>query len=121
MIDFLRADHVNICVPPERLEEARRFYADIIGLPEIYRPDVFGAPGYWFKVADIELHIGIEPVKPPSIRHMAFEVRNLEEAAKLLEKNSVQILQEAVIPGRIRFTFIDPFGNRTELLQMIDR
>jgi catechol 2,3-dioxygenase-like lactoylglutathione lyase family enzyme len=121
MIEFIRADHINICVPPERLEEARRFYADVIGLPEMYRPDVFGAPGYWFKVADIELHIGIEPAKAPSIRHMAFEVRNLEEAQKLLEKNNVQVLQEAVIPGRTRFTFIDPFGNRTELLQMIDR
>jgi len=121
MIEFLRADHVNICVPPERLEEARRFYANVIGLPEIYRPDVFGAPGYWFQVSNIELHIGIEPAKPQSMRHMAWEVKNLEEAAKLLEANNVKVIEECEIPGRARFSFHDPFGNRTELLQMIDR
>ncbi len=33
MIDFIRADHVHISVPPERLEEAKDFYTgDIIGL-----------------------------------------------------------------------------------------
>ncbi|HVW95410.1 MAG TPA: VOC family protein [Mucilaginibacter sp.] len=118
MIEFIRADHVNICVPPERLEEARQFYEEVIGLKQIERPDVFPAHGYWFRVADIELHIGTEPAKPQSLRHMAFEVKNVEEAAKLLAKYNVQILEEPVIPGRVRFSFIDPFGNRTELLQM---
>jgi len=121
MIDFIRADHINICVPPERLEEARLFYLEIIGLAPIARPDVFGAPGYWFDIGGIQLHIGIEPPKPQSLRHTAFEVKNLEEAAKLLEKNNVQILQEPVIPGRRRFSFYDPFGNRMELLQYTDQ
>jgi catechol 2,3-dioxygenase-like lactoylglutathione lyase family enzyme len=120
MIEFIRTDHVNICVPPEKLEDARLFYKDVIGLPEKYRPDVFGAPGYWFQLADIELHIGIEPPKPQSIRHIAFEVKDLDAAAKHLEKHNVQVLQEAVIPGRNRFSFHDPFGNRMELLQYLD-
>ncbi|HEY8931030.1 MAG TPA: VOC family protein [Mucilaginibacter sp.] len=120
MIEFTRLNHVNICVPPERLEEAREFYANVIGLKPTHRPDVFGAPGYWFSVADIELHIGIEPPKPESVRHVAFEVGNLDEVMKHLELHNVKVLQEPVIPGRKRFSFLDPFGNRTELMQYTD-
>ena len=70
MITFKRINHVHIAVPPERLEEARKFYTDVIGLKLINRPDdVFDAPGYWFALTDIELHIGVEPAMPRSIRH----------------------------------------------------
>jgi len=55
------------------------------------------------------------------MRHMAWEVKNLEEAAKRLEANNVKVIEECEIPGRMRFSFHDPFGNRTELLQMIDQ
>jgi catechol 2,3-dioxygenase-like lactoylglutathione lyase family enzyme len=120
MIEFIRADHINICVPPERLEEARRFYVDIIGLKQIERPDhLFSTPGYWFDIGDIQLHIGVEPQKPRSVRHIAFEIKNVDEALKLFKEHNVEIVQEPVIPGRQRFAFIDPFGNRMELLQMV--
>ena len=121
MIEFIRADHINICVPPERLEEALRFYADVIGLKQIERPDhLFSTPGYWFDIGDIQLHVGVEPQMPRSVRHIAFEIKNVDAAVKLFEKHNVEIAQEPVIPGRKRFAFIDPFGNRMELLQMAD-
>lgn len=120
MINFKRADHIHICVPPERLEEAKLFYSTVIGLQPIERPDVFSSVGYWFKVADIELHIGVEDSLPRSIRHTAFEVADVIAARKHLEANNIEILEEPLIPGRERFAFIDPFGNRMELLQMID-
>ena len=119
MIQFKRTDHINICVSPERLEEARAFYANVIGLQPAHRPDVFGIPGYWFLIADIELHIGIEPALPPSNRHTAFEVTNLDECRRHLEANAITIKEEPYIPGRNRFTFIDPFDNRLELLEYI--
>ena len=121
MIEFIRADHINICVPPERLEEARSFYVDVIGLKQIYRPDnIFDSPGYWFDIGNIQLHVGVEPLKPRSVRHIAFEIKNVDDAVKLFEKYNVEIVEEPVIPGRKRFAFIDPFGNRMELLQLID-
>ncbi|GAB2988140.1 VOC family protein [Mucilaginibacter puniceus] len=119
MIKFKRTDHINICVPEERLEEARAFYTNIIGLQPTHRPDVFGIPGYWFLVADIELHIGIEPALPPSNRHTAFEVTNLDECRRHLEANGIAINEEPSIPGRNRFSFIDPFSNRLELMEFI--
>ncbi len=117
MIQFKRIDHINICVATERLEEAREFYANVIGLQPTHRPDVFGIPGYWFLIADIELHIGIEPPIAPTNRHTAFEVANLAECREHLIAHGITIHEEPLIPSRERFSFVDPFGNRMELLQ----
>lgn len=118
MINFLRTDHINICVAPEDLEAARVFYADVLGLQPAQRPDhVFDTPGYWFLIGGIELHIGVEKPVGLTFRHTAFEVTNLAEARRHLETNGVTICEEPVIEGRDRFTFLDPFGNRMELLE----
>ena len=120
MIEFIRADHINICVPENRLEEAKDFYRTVIGLEIIERPDhLFSGAGYWFNIADIQLHIGVEPPLPESARHIAFEVANVERARDTLT-GVVKIIEEPLIPGRERFAFIDPFGNRMELLQITE-
>lgn len=121
MIDFIRADHVHISVPPERLEEAKDFYTGVIGLELTERPHhLFSSAGYWFKAGNIGLHIGVEPFTCRSVRHTAFEVADVAAAKKHLENNHVEIAEEPYIPGRRRFAFIDPFGNRIELVQFID-
>jgi catechol 2,3-dioxygenase-like lactoylglutathione lyase family enzyme len=121
MIEFIRADHIHICVPAERLEEAKAFYTTVMGLEQIYRPDdIFNNAGYWFNIGDIQLHIGVEPALQRSARHTAFEVADIAAARALLTENQIEITEEPVIPGRNRFAFIDPFGNRMELLQRLD-
>ncbi len=116
---YKRTDHINICVPVERLEEARLFYINVMGLKQIQRPDVFGVPGHWFTWADIELHIGIEPVSPRSARHTAFEATDIEVARIWFAEHGIKLYEEPLIPGRARFTFYDPFGNRLELLEYV--
>ena len=119
MIRFIRADHINICVPANRLEAAKEFYVNVIGLELIERPDhLFSGVGYWFNIGDIQLHIGVEPPLPESVRHIAFEVADIDSARNQL-KDIVKIVEEPQIPGRERFAFIDPFGNRMELLQIM--
>ena len=118
MVNFKRTDHINICVAREQLEAARKFYADIFELPSTPRPDhIFDTPGYWFIIGDIQLHIGVEPPVGQTFRHTAFEVTGLAEARNHLEANGIIIEEEPVIEGRDRFTFLDPFGNRMELLE----
>jgi len=119
LITYKRVDHINICVPAEQLEEAHKFYQSVMGLEQKGRPDVFGIPGYWFTWADIELHIGIEPVSPPSARHTAFEVDDVVAARQWLEQNNIKTYDEPLLEGRERFTFYDPFGNRMELLEYV--
>lgn len=119
MIVFKRIDHIHIAVAPERLEEARIFYTEVIGLDLIDRPDhLFNTPGYWFNIGDAQLHLGVENPLPVSIRHTAFEVEDVVSALSYLE-NKVKLLEEPEIPGRRRFAFLDPFGNRIELLQIL--
>jgi catechol 2,3-dioxygenase-like lactoylglutathione lyase family enzyme len=119
MIEFIRADHIHICVPPERLEEASEFYRLVLGLQQTERPDhLFSSAGYWFNIGDIGFHVGVEKAAPRSIRHTAFEVANVDAARELLEANGMEIIEEPPIPGRKRFAFMDPFGNRMELLQI---
>jgi catechol 2,3-dioxygenase-like lactoylglutathione lyase family enzyme len=120
MIDFIRVDHFHVCVPPERLEEAKTFYTEIIGLELIDRPDhLFSSAGYWLNIGNVQLHIGVEPIHPQTIRHTALQVADVEAARLHLLCNNVKIIEEPVIPGRSRFAFLDPFGNRMELLQLI--
>ena len=117
-IAFKRLDHVQICIPKGKEEEARRFYTDVIGLIEIPKPDaLIPNGGLWYQLADIQLHIGTENEINNSKRHPAFEVEDINWARFHLEKNCVKIKEEIQVPEQIRFSFFDPFGNRIELLQ----
>ena len=121
MITFKRLDHFHVCVPTGRLEEAKGFYENVLGLELIERPDhLFSSPGYWFNIGNVQLHIGVEDSLPRTIRHTALEVIDVDTALKHLQDNGLEILAEPVIRGRKRFAFIDPFGNRMELLQIIN-
>jgi catechol 2,3-dioxygenase-like lactoylglutathione lyase family enzyme len=118
MIKFTRLNHLQICIPIGKEDEARRFYTYIIGLTEIPKPkELIPNGGLWYQVADIQLHIGTENEINQSKRHPAFEVEDIQVARVQLEKHRVKIKEEIQIPGQTRFSFIDPFGNRIELLQ----
>jgi catechol 2,3-dioxygenase-like lactoylglutathione lyase family enzyme len=118
MINFKRLDHVQICIPNGKENEARHFYTDIIGLTEIPKPEaLIPNGGLWYQVADIQFHIGTENEINKSKRHPAFEISNLEDARQYLIQHGVTLKEEIQIAGQKRFSFIDPFGNRIELLQ----
>ncbi len=117
-IEFKRLDHIQICIPAGKEEGARKFYTEIIGLKEISKPaELIINGGLWFEIADIQLHIGIENEMNKSKRHPAFEISNLPEVRKHLEKNEIKIKNETHLPGQNRFSFCDPFGNRIEFLE----
>ena len=75
-IHFKRLDHVQICIPEGKEIEARRFYCDVLQLEEIDKPEYLKKNGgFWLKIADIQLHIGVEASKCKSknqkdIRHL---------------------------------------------------
>ena len=119
-INFQRINHVQICIPSGKEEEARKFYGEILGLEEIEKPEpIKSNGGFWYKIADIQLHIGIEEIKDKSKRHPAFEVENLIKIKEYLKKNGIQVREDIPVLGFNRFSFFDPFGNRIELLEKI--
>ena len=113
-----RLDHIQICVPIGAEEEAEQFYTGALGLEEIEKPDALKPNGgLWLRIADIQLHIGVEAEQNTSKRHPAFEVEGLEGWKQHLQSRGVKIKEETVIPGVNRFSFLDPFGNRIEFLE----
>jgi len=121
-IRFTRIDHVMLCIPEGAEDEARNFYGDILGLREL---NDLGYPipnnAIWFQIGNIQLHIRAENVHANiSQRHPAFEIENLDEAESVLTANGISIRQDSLIPGRKRFSFRDPFGNRIELIEYLE-
>jgi catechol 2,3-dioxygenase-like lactoylglutathione lyase family enzyme len=120
MIHFKRIDHIQLCVPTGKEEEARRFYTGILGLREIPKPEALVPNGgLWYQMSDIQLHIGTENEINRSKRHPAFEVSDLALSRVHLESHGIKIKEEIPIPGQMHFTFVDPFGNRIELLEKV--
>ena len=112
-VHFKRLDHVQICIPFGEEDRARDFYGRVLGLEEIEKPDALKPNGgLWFRVADVQLHIGAEEVQGKSKRHPAFEVEELAQVREYLAANGVKIKDEVAVPGLDRFSFFDPFGNR---------
>lgn len=117
-IDFKKIDHVQITIPKGTENEAGKFYSGVMGLEEIEKPGSLKASGgVWFKIAGAELHLGVEENRQNSKAHPAFEVTNLNWIKVYLIQNGIDIKEEIPIPGRKRFTFRDPFGNRIELME----
>jgi catechol 2,3-dioxygenase-like lactoylglutathione lyase family enzyme len=118
MINIRRLDQIQLCIPIGKEEEARRFYSGVLGMEEIPKPkELIVNGGLWFQVADIQLHLGTEITIHESKGHSAFEVSDLMEARKWLEDCGIKIKEEIQIPGQSRFSFLDPFANRIDLLQ----
>lgn len=118
-ISVIRLDHVQICIPAGKENEARDFYGELLGLKEIEKPESLKKNGgLWYEIGDIQLHIGTEDAgDPKGKRHPAFQVQNLDQIKAYLKQNHVVIKEDIPIPNIERFSFFDPFGNRVELLE----
>ena len=119
-INFKRVDHVQLTIPKDSEGIARKFYSGVLGLEEIEKPDSLKASGgAWFKIADAELHLGIEENQTKTKSHPAFEVENLNSIKVHLIQNGMTVKEETPITGRKRFSFRDPFGNKIEFLEYL--
>jgi catechol 2,3-dioxygenase-like lactoylglutathione lyase family enzyme len=119
-IHFKRLHHVQICIPIGMEDEARKFYHGILGLEEIEKPEALKPNGgLWYRIADIQLHIGVEKIEGKSKRHPAFEIADADEVKNYLIEKGVRVKNETEVPGQKRFSFLDPFENRIELLERV--
>ncbi|HJQ25007.1 MAG TPA: VOC family protein [Blastocatellia bacterium] len=110
--------HVNVTVPPDREAAAKEFYAHVLGLAEIYKPDASRSRGAWYQLGAVQLHLSIEAAQPPSRRHVCYQVRDVEAAERHFRAAGVEILDdERPLPGVRRFFLRDPGGNRIEITE----
>ncbi len=125
----MRLHHVQVACPPGGEDDARRFYADGLGLTEVEKPaELARRGGAWFRwydergVAGAELHVGVEEGFAPARKaHPAFVVPDpaaLEALAARLAAAGFEVDhgQRDGFPGHVRFHALDPHGNRVEVL-----
>ncbi|MEM9735671.1 MAG: VOC family protein [Pseudomonadota bacterium] len=111
----MRLDHVNIRTA--RLDEMRRWYVDVLGLAEGWRPP-FAFPGAWLYAGeDAVVHlIGVEaePGADPSdlkLEHFALAGNDLEAFRARLAAHEVPV-REVRVPGSdiLQLNIHDPDG-----------
>lgn len=119
-IKINKIDHIQLAIPKESESIARKFYTGVLGLTEIEKPESLkSSGGVWYRTGDIELHLGVEENFTPGKKkaHPAFVVEGLNRIKVQLIQNDIEIKEETQIPGRKRFSFYDPFGNRIEFME----
>lgn len=115
-------DHVQVAAPAGCEEEARRFFRDVLGMPEVPKPEALRRRGgVWFQCGSQTVHVGVEASFAPAKKaHPAFLTSDLEALRQRLEAAGVTVREGDEIPGVKRFFADDPFGNRLEFMERID-
>ena len=116
---LLAIHHVQITVPSDRLDAALAFYRDLLCLPVALRPAEMGRDGYWFRVFDRDIHIGVEDGvdRHKTRAHVAFKVADIDACEQKLHAAEIRTSRPVKIEGYERTQFRDPFGNQIELIQ----
>ena len=127
-----RVDHLNVQVPPEKEEEAIRFYGDVLGLKRLQKPDSLGPAGAHFCISEepwYELHLGVArgvtqaDVNKNLRNHLGFQVDDLAAARERFAAEGIQVEEATAAYSKDRdfhqercFIF-DPGGNRLEIME----
>src|SRR5687768_9377797 len=87
----------HVAIVASDVDEARRFYCDLLGFEELPRPD-FSVPGIWLRVGDLQLHIIEldESGASAGARHFALHVPTdaLHDTVNALREAGVHVRNE---------------------------
>ena len=122
-MEITRLHHVQISIPFGSEDEVRRFYCGQLGLKEIPKPEpLINRGGLWLELGEFQIHFGTEDVDDrfATKRHIALEVRDINQARHDFEQAGVKIKEAIPIPGVERVDIHDPFGNRLEFMQRLE-
>jgi len=117
-VTVLSLDHVQLAMPAGREEDARAFYAGVLGMDELPKPESLASRGgCWFQSGSAILHLGVEePFAPARKAHPALRVANLDTLQAALCATGAPVIPDDTLPGVRRCFTADPFGNRIELI-----
>lgn len=115
---LLRIDHVQLAMPAGGEDAARAFFADLLGMAEVPKPDTLSPEGCWFAAGAVRIHIGSDPdFRPAGRAHPALCVQALDDLGARLEIAGYSPEWDDRLPGVRRFFACDPFGNRIEFME----
>ncbi len=116
---MMRLHHVQVSCPAGGEDAARRFYGDLLGIPEVDKPPVLATRGgCWFRGEAVEVHVGVEDGFAPARKaHPAFLVEDIDDLAARASAAGFPVKWDDDFPGYRRFHTADGNGNRVEVLQ----
>lgn len=108
-----------------RLEQADRFYGELLGMARAPRPEIPGVGGRWLVAGDGQVHLvdapmagsGIDPTGP----HFCLAVADIEAAVRELEGRGIPYVRGSQPAGQgqagevVQIWITDPAGNTVEL------
>lgn len=114
-------DHFNIRAPGAKLGEVKKFYIEVLGFKEGFRPR-FGSPGHWLYAGDRAiLHLSEDEgraarKKEDFLDHIAMRCVGVNEFARKLSGLSIEF-RPATVPDidLTQLFFKDPAGITIEL------
>jgi catechol 2,3-dioxygenase-like lactoylglutathione lyase family enzyme len=113
----LRLTHINVTMPKGCEDVARAFYAGLLGLREIPKPEPLRIRGgVWFDADGLDVHVSVEENRtgPDGYRHFGLECADVDSLRTKLKTAGVVTDDGRPAPWR-RFFVKDPFGNRIEI------
>jgi catechol 2,3-dioxygenase-like lactoylglutathione lyase family enzyme len=118
-----RIHHVQLAMPPAGEDLARKFYGGALGLLEVPKPPQLARRGgCWFERGDLRIHLGVDSeFRPARKAHPALLVDDLAALTVTLRSLGYAPQPDEPFDGHARVYVDDPFGNRIELLQPMER
>lgn len=129
-----RIEHLGVAV--RSLDEARRLWVDVFGLPVTFEEEVASegvrALGVDAGGAIVELLEPLDSEGPiarhierrgEGIHHVAFEVEDIEAALERLRRAGVRLIDDAPRPGSrgTRVAFVHPKGAHGVLVELVEK
>ncbi|MGI8493331.1 MAG: glyoxalase [Acidimicrobiales bacterium] len=120
---FVAIDHVQLAMPSGREADAEAFYRDLLGFEMLEKPAPLAARGgRWFGSGSVQIHLGVDGNFHPARKaHPALVVEGLVELVGELEAAGKAVRWDEELPGIKRCFVDDPFDNRIELIELIER
>jgi catechol 2,3-dioxygenase-like lactoylglutathione lyase family enzyme len=119
-----RLQHAAVTFPEGQDAAIRRFYGEVLGIPEMPVPEEVAEHGWiWFATSDegVELHFiphAIAP-DPQRIHHFCLQVDDLAALRERLAAAGAEVRDAGSrIQGRDRAFVRDPVGNLVELVEI---
>jgi catechol 2,3-dioxygenase-like lactoylglutathione lyase family enzyme len=113
----MRLSHINVTMPKGSEDIARLFYAGLLGLREIPKPEsIRNRGGVWFAADGLDIHVSVEEQRNgvDAYRHFGLECTDVDGLRGRLKAAGVETEDGRPVPWH-RFFVHDPFGNRIEI------
>lgn len=119
----MRVQHVSVPMPPGSQEQARQFYAGVLGMQEKSPPSSLAHQQLvWFNAGDggheVHLFADEQMESKSAAQHLCLQVDSLSDYRSRLADHGIAIEETTPINNRPRLFVHDPFGNLIEITEV---